>query len=752
MNLTMHEAASDSHSNADQRDPFAPGDVFGEDRTSGLVAVERLGENSVRLYRRINGRVVDEQDEFVPWLVGGELAEPYCRGATVELLDGDAPFRLRFLFDSWSDWRNTYERLREARIDVVALRSPTDQYLVMSGRSLFRGMSFDQLVRAQIDIETLTLDSQAQDAEIIIITASVNGQSPLVLRADEVPEPDMLDALTGWIRDLDPDVIEGHNLFNFDIPYLLARASRHGHTLLWGRDGSPLRLGREQRFKAGARSVPFQSAYVYGRHIVDTYQQIQRYDTGGELESYGLKPALVALGLSRTHRTYVEGPAIAAAWKHEREDLVRYAIDDALDVNTVSELALPTEFYQAQILPRSLQSVATGGPGEKINDLLIRAYVAAGRSLPSPSHPKDYPGGYAELRRTGRFSPVVKCDVESLYPSIMLADNIGPGTDDLGVFIPMLRELASRRLYAKREEQRAEGRDRAQWRGIQSSLKVLINSFYGYLGYSRALFNDYDAATRVTLRGQDIIQGIVTQLEARGSTAIEVDTDGVFFQPPPEVETYEQELALIDSVNATLDPGIRLAHDGRYRAMLSLKLKNYALLAHDGRTVLKGSSLRSRREEPFLRRFLREAIGELLLDPTAVEHVRETYLLAARRVIDNDLNANEIGRMETITHAMSDRRNGSRGLEGLRGERVGERIAVYQRADGTLARIADFNHDADPDYLLRRLKDMTERFRPLFPLDSDFAHTFPRVTTRSNIDAVTATPKTTQLNLFGESL
>ena len=749
MNRTIHQAAPDSHSNGDQPDPFAPGDVFGEDRMSGLVAVERLGENGVRLYRRINGCVVDEQDEFVPWLVGGESAEPYCRSATVELLDGDAPFRLRFLFDRWSDWRNAYERLREARIDVVALRSPTDQYLVMSGRSLFRGMSFDQLIRAQIDIETLTLDPQARDAEIIIITASVNGQSPLVLRADEVPEPDMLDALTGWIRDLDPDVIEGHNLFNFDIPYLLARASHHGRTLVWGRDGSPLRLGREQRFKAGARSVPFQSAYVYGRHIVDTYQQIQRYDTAGELESYGLKPALIALGLSRTHRTYVEGPAIAAAWVREREDLVRYAIDDALDVNTVSELALPTEFYQAQILPRSLQSVATGGPGEKINDLLIRAYVAAGRSLPSPSPAKDYPGGYAELRHTGRFSPVVKCDVESLYPSIMLADNIAPTSDDLRVFIPMLRELTTRRLHAKREEQRAEGRDRAQWRGIQSSLKVLINSFYGYLGYSRALFNDYDAATRVTLRGQDIIQRIVSQLEASGGTTIEIDTDGVFFQPPPDIASFEAELALIDDVNVTLDPGIRLAHDGRFRAMLSLKLKNYALLTHDGRTILKGSSLRSRREEPFLRQFLREAIGQLLLDPTAFSQVRDTYLLAGKRILDNDLNPDEIGRMETITQAIRDGRNAPRGAEGLQGERVGERLAVYQRADGTLARISDFNHDADLEYLLRRLKDMTERFRPLFLSDSDFNHAFPRLTPRTNIDAIMSMPKTTQLNLFG---
>ena len=40
------------------------------------------------------------------------------------------------------------------------------------------------------------------------------------------------------LREIDPDIIEGHNVFNFDLPYLIARAERHGVPLRWGRDGS----------------------------------------------------------------------------------------------------------------------------------------------------------------------------------------------------------------------------------------------------------------------------------------------------------------------------------------------------------------------------------------------------------------------------------------------------------------------------------------------------------------------------------
>src|SRR4051812_9652262 len=156
----------------------------------------------------------------------------------------------------------------------------------------------------------------------------------------------------------------------------------------------------------------------------------------------------------------------------------------------------------------------------------------------------------------------------------MLADRSAPASDRLGVFLPMLRVLTDRRLHAKRQERDTSGRERARWRGIQSSFKVLINSFYGYLGYGRGYLNDYTAAEAVTVRGQQIIQHIVEELERRGALAIEIDTDGVFFQPPAQISDEAGEEQLVDTVNTTLPRGIRLALDGRYRGMLSLKLKN----------------------------------------------------------------------------------------------------------------------------------------------------------------------------------
>jgi DNA polymerase elongation subunit (family B) len=341
----------------------------------------------------------------------------------------------------------------------------------------------------------------------------------------------------------------------------------------------------------------------------------------------------------------------------------------------------------------------------------------------------------------------VKCDVESLYPAIMLNQEIGPRSDHLGVFLPMLRVLTERRLEAKRGEQRSAGAERARFRGVQSSFKVLINSFYGYLGYGRGYFNDFDAAEAVTVRGQGIVQQTVAELEQRGALAIEVDTDGVFFQPAAEKSTLEEELALVDEVSATLGPGIRLAHDGRYRGMLSLKLKNYALLEYDGRVLLKGSSLRSRREEPFLRRFVRDAVPRFL-EPARHGELRDFYLDIAERVMRGELPLDDFCRTETVTDQTFHSGSNRRLAEAIGDERIGERILVYQRADGSLARASSYQGDEDRSYLLRRLRDMAERFRPLFDSDLEFEHTFPLLSARTDLDAVRATQPARQLDLF----
>ena len=74
---------------------------------------------------------------------------------------------------------------------------------------------------------------------------------------------------------------------------------------------------------------------------------------------------------------------------------------------------------------------------------------------------------------------------------------------------------------------------------------------------------------------------------------------------------FEQPDALLAQVAPLLPAGIELEYDGRYSAMFCYKAKNYAL--YDGRKItLRGSALRSRGMEPFLKKLSDQLITFLL--------------------------------------------------------------------------------------------------------------------------------------------
>jgi DNA polymerase I len=163
--------------------------LYGDDTTPGIVAVEQLGGNRVRLYRRAGNGVVTEDASFRPWLLA-ELPEPWqkVRGApTVETLVGDHPLRYLVEFPDWSSHLDAVRSAQDAGERFFRLRSPVEQYLVRSRRTLFKEMVFSDLKRLQIDIETTGLDPHDPDSQIIVVAvrSSLGTEKVLSLGTDE---------------------------------------------------------------------------------------------------------------------------------------------------------------------------------------------------------------------------------------------------------------------------------------------------------------------------------------------------------------------------------------------------------------------------------------------------------------------------------------------------------------------------------------------------------------------------------------
>jgi DNA polymerase, archaea type len=691
--------------------------LFGKDPTPHIVAVEPVN-NHIRLFIRDGAQLRTLEEPFRPWL----LSDMQMRldGVHWQELKGELRGRRMLKYLAVCDDREAFENLRRALRDehreIIAYGSFARQYLMLSGKTLFKGMTFADLHRVQIDIETSTLTPDQQGAQVLMIALSDTRGYEALLDGDE---KQMIEQLVERIQALDPDVIEGHNLFGFDLPYLAARAQALGVPLRLGRDGSELRFGSPRQCIIGANSRTFTPAFAHGRHLIDTYLSVQRFDIGrGDLESYGLKEVAQQLGIAAPDRIYLEREQIPDLWRTNPETVRRYCLQDVHETRRLAELTLPTEFYQCQMLPDTLQNLATIGTGEKANLLFLRAYLAEGYAVPAPQEAREYPGGYAEVRRVGLIPRIVKADVESLYPSVMLRYGIKPSADHLNVFLPTLERLRRLRLEAKARAKQTQGAESAYWDGLQNSFKILVNSYYGYLG-APFHFNDYDAAEQVTLTGQELVKQIAAEIERQGGMVVEIDTDGVYFQPPPEVQTEADEVAFVEQVGRVLPEGIRLAYDGRYRAMLSLKTKNYVLQGYDGKLTFKGASLRSRADEKFGREFLNNAIQWLLNGEP--ERVSAEYRRLARAILNGEVDIEQLCRRERVTQKSKQPTHPLYPLA-VRFQ-IGDYIMVYRRRDGSLGLLEEYADDEDREHYVDKLYKFAARLEPLFP---DFDRLFPK--------------------------
>ena len=211
------------------------------------------------------------------------------------------------------------------------------QYLLVAGRTSFGGLRFDDLRRLALDIEVVTgegyeFPSAARESDRIVAIALADSSGfRCVLRGDRLDEAALLAECGRLIRERDPDVLEGHNIFRFDLEYLEARARRHGVTLAWGRDGSALR-SRPARLQVAERTIGFRRYDVAGRHIVDTWMLAQLHDIGArDLPSFGLKDIARHLGVAAADRTYVDASNVARLLAEDADRLMAYAGDDAAE-------------------------------------------------------------------------------------------------------------------------------------------------------------------------------------------------------------------------------------------------------------------------------------------------------------------------------------------------------------------------------------------------------------------------------------
>ncbi len=564
--------------------------LWGWDPTPGIVSVWAEGDGHAVVWRRIpeSGELVREEERFRPWLLldrlddllhlGPQLGREGIGDCLISYRELEGPGELRYLVSAANAKvlatavlegasRRLGRRaghLRDLGKDTFLALPPEEQYLVATGRTYFRGLSFDSLHRLQFDLETTGLDP-LRDRIFMVAVRDQSGATELLEAASDgdAGEAELIRRLVAKVSAADPDVIENHNLHGFDLPFLDRRARILGVPLALGRIGPPgLRQRGARRGTTAGNDATRRIRFIApGRELIDTLDAVLRYDFATrELPNHGLKAVARHLGIAGPNRENIRGDQIHAVYATDPARVRRYAASDVEEVAGLARMLGGAAFALAQMAPRRYERVADAGAATGVIDpLLVRAYLREGMALPAhqPGDGTPHSGAALHLFATGVARRVVKADVASLYPSLMREYRIGPSRDHLGAMLALVDRLVELRLSAKANARAAPAgsAERYAHEAMSAAMKLVVNSAYGYLAAGGGLtrFADVHAANEVTRRGRETLALMCRELAARGVTLLEADTDGVYFAVP-EGWGETDERRVVAEVAALLPP------------------------------------------------------------------------------------------------------------------------------------------------------------------------------------------------------
>ena len=642
--------------------------LYGTDNNAkGIVSVyaDRNGKGTI--WFRENDEINVERTDYWCWfiiadqtLLNGIPEQKY----QLKELSGEHPLQWevctkeyklieKIVVRNYNTQHNTSHRSFYDRPNGVVIHFPaTEQYLIQAGRTYFKDMRWNDLHRLQFDLETYSLDPK--NAGIFLIAITDNRGFECIIDDTQMSEAEMIRELVKVINDRDPDIIENHNIFEFDLPFLEHRSKIHKIRLTVGRDASTI-WTQPGTLKVSESSEKFTRYVMRGREIIDTLHAVKRWNgIMRELKSEGLKEAAqyfssAGLDMASPDREYIDGDKVPEVWKSDPDRVRRYALNDVHEVAALSDMLMTDKFILSQLVPMPFEKVATAGQASCLDSMMVRGYLSQKHSLPQSKPKAKFKGGETQLIAEGVISNILHADVSSMYPSIMLNYNVKPESDNLDIFLTILRELTNIRLDAKGKLNNLQKGtpEYNNTNALQSAMKILINSAFGYMGAEFTVFNEPRQAGEVTRHGREILTEMLTAIRDLNGQPIEADTDGIYLALPDNADVSE----FIKEINRKVNrEGIKI--DGEeYASMFSIAKKHYALLG-DGKIIVKGTGLKSRATEPFLTEFLATGLEHLLRYD--IDSLRNAWNATVDKIRGGNIDVAEISKMTKLNRSVAD--------------------------------------------------------------------------------------------------
>lgn len=533
---------------------------------------------------------------------------------------------------------------KETREDDIRF---VQRYIIDSAKIPMKGADNEHLRICAFDIETVHV--KGKPVPIMISYADNLGlrkvwnhkyQPPAGSGLDFVEktqsEEAMIKAFISTVKTQKIDVVTSYNGDNFDFPILEDRCKELKIPFAIGVKDYELKMER-RGMDMGARAI--------GRPHIDMYPVCRRMFY---LPRYTQED--VHLAIFDEEKLDINVEHMGSWWeKGENIDTIfKYSMADSDSCLKIALEVLPTEYELAQLIGQPIFEVARMGTGQAIEWLLMR--MAHEKKILVPSKPGDseyaarrmesYEGAYVVEPEKGIHENIFVFDFRSLYPSIIIAHNIDPSTincnccDDSrnkhlpqdgrsnccgkdayvsptgarfckkrkGLIPELLDDILKSRAKAKLEMKKlaTEGGDKTKIKALdarQQALKILANSAYGYMGFSRARWYNNDCAASVAAWGREYIKATMKTAEEEGYRVVYGDTDSLMMTAPGKFDNNKVAKIKNDflaKINTKLPEAMQLEFQGFYPRGVFVTKKRYALIGEDKKLTIKGLETRRR--------------------------------------------------------------------------------------------------------------------------------------------------------------
>eukprot|EP00833_Pecoramyces_ruminatium_P004950 jgi/Orpsp1_1/1178982/evm.model.c7180000067458.1 len=403
-------------------------------------------------------------------------------------------------------------------------------------------------------------------------------------------EDELLQAWSDFFVRVDPDVITGYNILNFDFPYLLDRAAelKVGRFPFLGRIKNSKTEAKDSRFSSRAYGTrESKSINLDGRIDFDVLPMMQR---DHKLRSYTLNSVCNHfLGEQKedVHHSIISDLQKGNA--ETRRRLAIYCLKDAwLPLRLLDKLMCLINYIEmARVTGVPFNLLLQRGQQIKVISQLYRKAIEEDLIIPFMQQEvteEQYTGATVIEPKKGFYdTPISTLDFNSLYPSIMMAHNlcyttllskqtidklglkkdidyiVTPSNDMFvkenhrkGLLPSILKHLIDARKKAKADlKKETDPFKKSVLNGRQLALKISANSVYGFTGATIGRLPCIPISQSTTAYGREMIEKTKYLVESHYSiangfphdaTVIYGDTDSVMVRFG--VETLEEAMKL----------------------------------------------------------------------------------------------------------------------------------------------------------------------------------------------------------------